>query len=90
MNLEDARKKIDDIDTNIIDLLSKRLSFVSVNERYKLKKNIERKDEKREEEILKNKTYLGAKKGLDDKYIIDLYKRIILESHIIEKKIMKR
>ena len=50
MNLEDARKKIDDIDTNIIDLLSKRLSFVSVIARYKLKQNINRKDEKREED----------------------------------------
>ena len=90
MNLEDARKDIDAIDKEIVDLLSKRISAVRVIARYKLKHNLDRKDETRENEIIEGKVKIGTEKGLEEKYITDIFKRIILESHNAEKKIMGR
>lgn len=88
MELDEIRKKLDKIDNGIVLLLAERLSLMPYVANYKIKHNIARHQPEREKEILSKKTELGEKNGLRKEYIEDIFKRIIEESHIVEKKII--
>ena len=88
MNLSEIRNHLDRIDNALVLLLAERLAFIPYVAEYKLKHNIERYQPEREKEILKNKSELGKKHNLREEYLIDIFKRIIEESHHIEKDIM--
>lgn len=85
MNLIKARKDIDKIDDKIIKLLAKRLSLVKKIGIYKLRNNIKIYQPIRELEIFNEKGKVAEKYNLRKKYIKDLFKRIIKESHYIQK-----
>lgn len=88
MELNEIREKLDKLDNEIVLLLAKRLSLMPHVADYKIKHNIARYQPEREKEILSKKAELGEKNGLRKEYIEDIFKRIIEESHVVEKKIM--
>ena len=83
MDLEDYRKRIDDIDSQIIELLARRLQIVKEVRNLKLKNNMPLYDERREFEILASVEELSREYGLDSEYVLEIFKRILSESHRI-------
>ena len=88
MVLKKLRKDIDKIDKQIMTLLEHRLEVVKKVADYKKKNNIPLYDKKREEEIILSKKEYVKEKDISEKYIEEIFKRIIKESHIVEKKII--
>lgn len=88
MELKEIREHLDRLDNAIVLLLAERLSLIPHVARYKIKHNIQRYQAEREKEILIKKAELGEKYNLRKEYIEDMFKRIIEESHHIEKKII--
>ena len=76
------RKKIDKIDSEIINLLEKRLKIVEKLGEYKIKNNLKIHDKQREQEIFNRLKIICEKKGLDEKYINKVFKTIIEHSRI--------
>ena len=88
MELEKIRKEIDGLDEELVRILAKRIGLIPMVAEYKKKNNVERKDPSREEEIIKAKRELAKEFGVDPDLVEDLFRRIIEESHRIEKDIM--
>ena len=88
MELKEIREHLDRLDNAIVLLLAERLSLIPHVARYKIKHNIPRYQAEREKEILIKKAELGEKYSLRKEYIEDMFKRIIEESHHIEKMII--
>lgn len=86
MSLNKFRNQIDKIDNNIIILLKKRLDIVKKVGEYKHKHNLKIVDKTREKELLVAKKVIAKKLNVNEKYIDDLFKRIIKESYKVEKK----
>ncbi|MDP3918390.1 MAG: chorismate mutase [Nanoarchaeota archaeon] len=87
MELKKVRENLDNIDQEIVLLLAKRLSLVKELAQYKAENNISMKDPDREKEILLKTSELGEKHNLRKEYVQDIFKRIIEESHNIQKEI---
>lgn len=79
------RKKIDKIDSEIIQKLAERFSLVSKIARFKIKNNLPIIDGKREKEILRTKRDLAKAMKLDELMIEKIFKLIIEESRIKQK-----
>ena len=79
MNLEETRKEIDNIDDEIISLLSKRQYLIKKIAEIKKELNKSVLDEKREEEIIEKLKIKSKEKGLDANFVASLY-NIILEN----------
>ncbi|MDP6599936.1 MAG: chorismate mutase [Candidatus Woesearchaeota archaeon] len=79
MNLEETRKEIDNIDDEIISLLSKRQDLIKKIAEIKKELNKSVLDEKREEEIIEKLKIKAKEKGLDANFVVSLY-NIILEN----------
>jgi chorismate mutase len=90
MELEKLRKEIDEIDTRIIGLLFERIKKVRSVAEYKKKNKILILDKKREKEILSSKKKIAGKIGIREKYVEDIFKRMIKESHNIENRIIRK
>jgi len=90
MKLKETREHLDRLDNAIVLLLAERLSLIPHVADYKIKHGILRNQPEREKEILLEKSKLGNKYGLRKKYVEDIFRRVIEESHIIEKKIMAK
>jgi chorismate mutase / prephenate dehydrogenase len=85
-----VRKQLDEIDTKLIDLIVKRISLIPLVADIKKQNNLPRYDVKREKLIIKSKRALAKDKSINPDLIEDIFKRLIKESHKIEKKILKR
>jgi chorismate mutase len=79
MNLEETRKEIDNIDDEIISLLSKRQDLIKKIAEIKKELNKSVLDEKREGEIIEKLKIKSKEKGLDANFVVSLY-NIILEN----------
>jgi chorismate mutase-like protein len=90
MSLVQLRKEIDRVDKRLVELIVKRLALIPKVAEYKIKHNIPRHVPEREKAILKQKRKLAKGKGIDPDLIEDVIKRIIEESHKVERKIMGR
>lgn len=90
MNLLKIRKEIDKLDMKFIKILARRMSYVSEVAMYKKNNNEKRRQKNREKEIFENLEKKAAELNLNPELLRDLFKRIIKESHRIEKKIMKK
>ena len=90
MNLTTLRKQIDQTDTKIVRLLAKRLKLAEQAAKLKKINNLPRTNKKRENTVLENTKKQAKKHSLRPSYIKDIFKRIIKESHIEEKEIMKK
>ena len=89
MELTEIREHLDRIDNAIVLLLAERLSLIPHVAKYKMKNNIPRYQPEREKLILEKKAELGKKHGLRQEYVRDIFTKIIKESHVVEKEIMR-
>lgn len=88
MELTEIRDHLDRIDNAIVLLLAERLSLIPDVAEYKVKNNVPREQPEREKLIFKKKSEFGKKHGLRPEYVQDVFKRIIEESHVVEKEII--
>lgn len=90
MNLLKIRNEIDNLDMKMVKILAQRMSYIPAVAEYKKKHNLKRRQRDREKEIFQNLKKRAIESGLNPELLKDLFKRIIKESHRIEKKIMKK
>ncbi|MCD6304267.1 MAG: bifunctional 3-deoxy-7-phosphoheptulonate synthase/chorismate mutase type II [Planctomycetes bacterium] len=70
------RHRVDEIDEGIIDLLSRRMEVVAAMGRLKHRHRISTLQPRRWEEILTSRTAAGRRRGLDEKFLTQLYQLI--------------
>ena len=85
MDIEELRKEIDNINSEIVRLISKRNKVVKKIGDYKKNKGLEIYDSKREIEILKKIKLLAKKEGLNEKFILRIFKEILKNSKELQK-----
>jgi len=90
MELEEIRKKIDDIDNQIISLLARRISFAKDIVEYKQKHNKDIFDSGRIDEILKERQQAAKELGLEPELIKSLFEEIIDDSMKLQKKMIEK
>jgi len=78
------RKELDKIDREIIDLLTKRLEIVNEITEIKRRYNIPVFDKSREEQVLRTREVWGLERGLDWRFVSDVFKTIIEESRSLQ------
>jgi chorismate mutase len=83
--LENFRKKINEIDENIIRLLAERHKVVLAVGKYKEKADIEVVDLKREQQLREFYAELCTKNGLDIDFVNRLFKMVIMESRRLQE-----
>jgi len=88
-HLEDLRKKIDNLDRELIEVLAARMAVVEKIGEYKKESNVTTFQVKRWDEIMKNRGELAKKMGLSDAYIIEIYKIIHEESIRKQSELMR-
>lgn len=86
--LDKYREQIDSIDSQMIDLLSKRMRVVKDIGTYKHEKNIAVFQLKRWEEILKTRIHLGEKLGVQKTFLKKVLHLLHKESIMIQTEIM--
>lgn len=77
MNLDVIRKKINNIDLAIIQLIKKRLDLADMAKKSKIKIGLKIIDLKREKEVLKNVNENSKLLDLNEEKIVKLFKIII-------------
>jgi chorismate mutase/prephenate dehydratase len=77
MNLEDLRKKIDDVDARIVELIGERSRIAEEIGRGKKTQNKLVEDKERENKVLENVRRLAGKQNVRQDDIEDIYRRII-------------
>lgn len=89
-SLEELRKKIDNIDTEIINLLSKRKD--AVKEVAAIKKELGKAvfDKEREQQLLEKIKVKARGKNLDEKFVQSIYNIILKSSKEEQEKIVER
>ncbi|MBI2453459.1 chorismate mutase [Candidatus Peregrinibacteria bacterium] len=85
MNIPTLRLTIDDVDFQIICLLSERIKIVQKICDLKAKNNIPVYQPKRESLMLKKRKTFAKKYGLRDQFILDLFVRIFEESRYVQE-----
>jgi chorismate mutase len=88
-HLEELRKKIDNIDRELIEVLASRMSVVEKIGEYKRDNNVTTFQVKRWDEIMKNRAEIGKQYNLTESYIIEIYKIIHEESIRKQGEVMK-
>lgn len=88
--LENYRKQIDEIDIELIDVLSRRFEIVRAVGELKSKTGLSVVQAKRAEAVKKRAAKMGKEKNLDPAFVRRLYELMIdhaheLENHILEK-----
>ena len=79
MEIEDIRKKIDETDKEIVQLIAKRQSYAPIIAATKKKKGIPILQSKREADILSSRKSLAEASGLDPDLILKIF-NLILEN----------
>ncbi|MFA7314400.1 MAG: chorismate mutase [Candidatus Magasanikbacteria bacterium] len=79
------RKKIDCVDKNILELLSRRFALTDKIGKIKKLENMTVEDKNREVEILKKYNELSEKLNLDKKFVYNFLQLILQESKIRQK-----
>jgi len=87
--LDELRNKIDTIDSELIELLSKRAGIINKIGRYKKDKNVAIFQPKRWKEIIDTRTEWGEKKTLSSEYVEKMYRIIHDESLRVQTNIFK-
>lgn len=80
MNIEEARKEIDKIDDDMIELLAKRKDLIKKIALIKKGLNKSVIDEEREQEIMERLKKISKEKGLDENFISSIYEIIVKNS----------
>ena len=84
MNIAEVRKKIDQIDAEILKLIKQRLSFLPEIVEYKKKHNLAVFQEKREQMIYANLQKISEELGVNYELVKNVWGLLIQESHRIE------
>ena len=84
LDLKDYREQIDEIDREIVALLTKRLGIVKSIADYKKKNNLQVLDKKREKVVLEEKLNLAQKNNLDEEFVVDIFEKIMEQSKKIQ------
>ncbi len=85
MEIEDYRKRLNEIDDSIVDLLSERIRLSSLVGKYKREKGLEIFDSLREKEILKRLCVRGCEKDVGENFIKEVFNLILYNSKEIQK-----
>ncbi len=88
MKLKDLRKKLDEVDKELVDVIAKRIAIIPEVAEVKKEEGIPRSDPEREKRILEAKRELAEEKGISPDVVEDIFQRLIQESHVIERKII--
>lgn len=79
------RRQIDNIDKKIVELLARRIAIAKqIGEKKRMLK-IRISSEEREKEILQKVRMYSKKKKLNEKFVLNLYKKIINYSKKVQK-----
>lgn len=81
------RAKIDDLDSKLIHILSKRLQVVGEIGKFKKANKIKPLDKNRWKEVLKSRKIIGKSLGVSPKFIENIFEQIHTESLKTEKEI---
>ncbi|MCK5084386.1 MAG: chorismate mutase [Candidatus Pacebacteria bacterium] len=90
MELKEIRIKLDKIDNDLVEIVAKRIELIPEVAEYKKEHNLERYQKGREDQIITELRKKACELNVNPDLIEDLIKRIIEESHRIEKEIMKK
>ena len=86
MELLKLRKKIDQLDGELLSILAKRMKVSKEIAKYKKKYALPIQHKKREAEVLQDRIRKGKKIGLpDQKFVTELFKLIMKESRKLQK-----
>ena len=83
--LTNLRKKIDQVDNQLVPLLAKRIEVVGEIKKFKEQNNLAIEDKQREEKVLKKARKKAKAFGLSLVFIECLFKLIIRESKLIQQ-----
>ncbi len=86
--LEKLRNEIDEIDAELVSLLSKRIETVKKVLAYKKKHQLPVYHPAREEDLIFNRRSLAKDKGLDPDFVEDIFRRILKHSRITQSRQM--
>ena len=89
MELDKLRSRIDKIDDELIDLLEQRLKIAKAIAEYKVKHNLSIEQPEREKAVLEKLMHRAKKKGLNHKFIKELYELIFQESKDLQFRSLK-
>lgn len=82
-NIDALRKKLDSIDTKLLNILAQRMTIVEEIGKIKKEKGILPLDKKRWEEVLSSRTKIGKEFGLSEKFIENIWN--IIHKASVEK-----
>ena len=80
MSLEDLRRKIDEADTKIVQLIAERIRIAQEIGKEKKRQRTQIEDIEREREVLENVRRIAREKNLNQEEIEDIYKQIVTVS----------
>jgi chorismate mutase len=80
MSLESRRKKIDEIDAEIVEILARRMKVVDELIDYKKNKNMDIFDQERELQIISNVRKIAERENLDPDFIEEIFSKILEKS----------
>lgn len=86
-SLDDLRKKLDAIDTNIAALLKQRVSIIQKIGLLKAEESIAIKQTKRENDSMKKLLRICRKNGVCENYLTSVFKNMQKESRAMQKNI---
>ena len=88
--LEELRAKIDEVDYELIDIIAKRLDLVKQIGEYKRNSNITILQLERWRNVIQDRLKKGVEKGLNKKFLIDLFELVHEESIRLQNEIMNK
>lgn len=88
MDLKSLRKKIDEIDDELVDVISRRLSLMPEIAEVKRRENVGIDQQDREREVIVNIRKKAGENGLDQDFMEKIMSEIITESKKIQKRNM--
>ncbi len=88
MDIEEIRAHLDRLDTCLVYILAERMSYIPKVAEYKLQNNLPRYQPEREKQIIDGKRKLAEDLKINPDLVEDLLRRIIQDSHRIEKDII--
>lgn len=84
MNLEDLRKKIDEVDTRIVKLIGERIRLAEEINKVKRKQEKQIEDMEKEEKVLENVKSIAQGENINQKDIENIYRQIVIASKKIQ------
>jgi len=90
VSLNQLRKKIDKIDSEILELFKKRLNIVEKIAEVKRLSGLKITDKKREREMIEKRKKIGEREGIEKMLVEELFKKIISLSKKHMRKVYKK